>query len=89
MIFSKQDIFSRVQSVIREAHNVPTDSINLESNLKEDFKMDSLDKVELAMDIEAEFSLFIPDGVEDNFKTVQDIVDYVTDELVKQGAVKV
>ena len=38
---------------------------------------DSLDAVELIMQIEEEFEVEIPDEVASNMKTVKDIVDYI------------
>ena len=46
-------------------------------NLKDDLEADSLDAVELIMQIEEEFEVEIPDEVASNMKTVKDIVDYI------------
>lgn len=47
-----------------------------ESRLVEDLKADSLDLVELIMDLEQEYHIEIPDEVLPTLKTVQDVVDY-------------
>ena len=45
--------------------------------LKEDLELDSLDSVELIMSAEEEFGIEIPDEDVMNFKTVNDIVNYI------------
>lgn len=40
--------------------------------------MDSLDQVELVMELEDEFEIEIPDKSANNWKTAQDVIDYIT-----------
>lgn len=42
-----------------------------------DLEMDSLNRVSLIMDLEAEYSIDIPDAKIEDLRTVQDIVDHV------------
>ena len=44
----------------------------MEANLKDDLEADSLDAVELIMQIEEEFEVEIPDEVASNMKTVKE-----------------
>ena len=46
----------------------------MEANLKDDLEADSLDAVELIMQIEEEFEVEIPDEVASNMKTVKDML---------------
>lgn len=59
----------------RLGHEVNDD--NWDQPLKEYFKIDSLDKVELAINIEKEFNLNIPDESIEDFVTPQHILDYL------------
>lgn len=43
--------------------------------------LDSLDVVELTMDLEREFNLAISDPAMEGWKTIQDIIDYVSKEI--------
>ena len=70
-------MFEKVKEVLVEAINVDEDVITMEANLKDDLEADSLDAVELIMQIEEEFEVEIPDEVASNMKTVKDIVDYI------------
>lgn len=52
-------------------------SAKLDSKLVDDLGLDSLDGVEIAMGIEDELSIEIPDEAVENCKTVQDVIDAV------------
>lgn len=53
------------------------EKITLDAKLKDDLNLDSLDSVELIMSAEEEFGIEIPDEDVMNFKTVNDIVNYI------------
>lgn len=53
------------------------DSTNLESNLRDDLGADSLDEIEICMELEKEFNISIPDSLMEGVKTVQDLYDTV------------
>ena len=54
----------------------PSDYTN-ESKFVEDLSCDSLDMVELVMECEREFGIYIPDDAVESLKTVQNLIDYV------------
>ena len=70
-------MFEQVRDLIADQLELDVDSIKPESNLVEDLKADSLDMVELIMELEGEFDLEIAEEDLPNVKTVQDIVDYI------------
>ena len=53
--------------------------VSLNTNLIDDLGADSLDSVELVLDMEREFDIEIPDEAIDDVKTVQDIITLVQD----------
>ena len=69
---SKMD-FEKVKEIIVDSLSCDESQVTMEANLKDD----SLDAVELIMQIEEEFEVEIPDEVASNMKTVKDIVDYI------------
>ena len=78
---SKMD-FEKVKEIIVDSLSCDESQVTMEANLKdtsltEDLEADSLDAVELIMQIEEEFEVEIPDEVASNMKTVKDIVDYI------------
>lgn len=73
-------VFEDVRELIVEQMSygkLKPEDIKLESKLYEDLNFDSLDAVELTMDIETKFSLEISDEDAEKCKTVGDVVTYV------------
>lgn len=70
------------QKVIKiiEEHTDSRD-IKATDRLREDLGADSLDVVEIIMEIEEEFDIEIEDEVFEEMKTVQGIIDYVKGEM--------
>lgn len=69
--------FDKIKDIIANQLDIDADSITVESRLIEDLKADSLDVVELIMDLEQEFGIEIPDDDLPKIKTVGDIVSFV------------
>ena len=70
-------VFERIKQMIVEELSVEADKINLESRLSEDLGADSIDAVELIMNIEDEFEIQVSDEDAQNLKTVGDLVKYI------------
>jgi acyl carrier protein len=71
-------IEQKVKAIIAENLGVAEDEIKNTSSFIEDLGADSLDIVELVMQMEEEFEVEIPDEEAENIKTVQNAVDYIT-----------
>lgn len=69
--------FNKVSEIIARQLDVPVESIAMESKLIEDLKADSLDVVELIMDLENEFGIEIPDDKLPEIRTIGDIVSFI------------
>jgi acyl carrier protein len=70
-------VFERVKQMIVEELNVPEEKITLEARLAEDLGADSIDAVELIMNIEDEFEIQVSAEEAQNIKTVGDLVRYI------------
>jgi acyl carrier protein len=73
-----------VKEIVAEQLGVPKDSLTDESLFVEDLGADSLDLVELVMEMEEEFDLTISDEEAENLKTVGSVVSYVTGKRAKR-----
>ena len=71
-------IREEVINLISEQLNVKLDEIKDSSELVGDLGADSLDAVEIVMEVEEAFEITISDEEADKFKTVGDIVNYIT-----------
>ena len=66
-----------MMAAIAKQLDLPEEEITMESRLIEDLKADSLDIVELIMDLEQQYGVQIPDDELPNIHCVGDIVKYV------------
>ena len=60
---------------------IDKESIALDSNIAEDFNLDSIEIFELLSEIEDEFSIEIDEDSYENLKTMQDLVSYIENEI--------
>ena len=61
--------------------NKPQEAITINSAFDKLPMMDSLDQVEIIMAIEEEFGCEIPDEKAEKLKTIQELADYIAEEL--------
>ena len=73
----KATVESKVKALIVEALGVSADEVVSGASFIEDLGADSLDIVELVMEIEKEFDLEISDDDAEKIETVQDAVDHI------------
>jgi acyl carrier protein len=71
------DIAAKVTSIIVDKLGVDPKEVTLEASFANDLGADSLDTVELIMELEKEFSLSIPDEAAEKITTVGDAVRYL------------
>jgi acyl carrier protein len=70
-------VFEKVKEIILEELNVTADKVTLEANLKDDLGADSIDAVQIIMDLEDAFEIEIDTDNADAIATVGNIVDYI------------
>ena len=72
-----EDILSRVQKIVAERLEVEEEKVKPEASFKDDLEADSLDVVELVMELEDEFDMEIADEDAEKIATVGDAVNYI------------
>ncbi|SET83811.1 acyl carrier protein [Salinibacillus kushneri] len=72
------DVFDRVKKVIVNQLEVDESKVTMEASFSDDLEADSLDVVELVMELEDEFDMEISDEEAEKIATVGDAVDYIT-----------
>lgn len=76
-------IADRVSTIIIDKLGVEASEITNEASFTNDLGADSLDTVELIMELEREFNISIPDDHAEGIQTVGDAVEYLTDQEKK------
>jgi acyl carrier protein len=75
---SREEIFERVKAVLSEQLGVDESEITEDASFQDDLDADSLDLVELIMELEDNFGMKIPDEDAQKITTVGQAVDYVS-----------
>ncbi|QGH34502.1 acyl carrier protein [Gracilibacillus salitolerans] len=71
------DTFEKVKQIVVDRLDVDEDKVTLEASFKDDLEADSLDVVELVMELEDEFDMEIADEDAEKIATVGDAVTYI------------
>ena len=71
----------RLVGIIAQQLDVDEDNVTPDASFMEDLGADSLDFVELAMALEEEFEIEIPDSDVEKIQTVQDALSYLDEHV--------
>ena len=74
---NKEEIFEELKKIIVEQLGVNEENVTMQASFIDDLSADSLDIVELVMNIEEKFDLEIPDSEAEKIPTVEDVVEYI------------
>lgn len=70
-----------VKEILVNLLDVDANSITLDSQLIEDLGADSLDAIDIVMDVEDNFSIEVPDEIIEKMETVGDIVNFIENNI--------
>ena len=74
---SEKEILKKLKTIVVDQLGVNEENVTMEATFVDDLAADSLDIVELVMNIEEEFDLEIPDSAAEKIVTIGDVVKYI------------
>ena len=75
------DIEEKVFQIVSEQMSVDRSELTRDTSFTNDLNADSLDTVELVMELEDEFDMTIPDEEAEKLKTVGESIDFIKQHL--------
>jgi acyl carrier protein len=76
-------LLEQIRDLVAKKFKVQADKVNDTTRLREDLNVDSLDAVELIMELEDTYKIKISDDDAQKLKTVGDIVTYLSTKVAK------
>lgn len=76
-------MFEKIKSIMMEQLNIDENDITEDTSFKDDLGLDSLDLFELAMAMEEEFGIEIPQEELENIVTVGDAVEFIKENGIE------
>ena len=70
-------MFEKICELLADKFDADASTMTMDTKIKEDLEADSLDIVELMMDLEEEFGVTIPDEEATQMVTIGDVVKYL------------
>lgn len=70
-------MIEKIREILCEFADVPSDEITVDTNIRTDLDLNSLELVNLAVEIGEEFEVDIPDEEIYNLETVSDVIDVI------------
>ncbi|MBQ6107027.1 MAG: acyl carrier protein [Thermoguttaceae bacterium] len=80
-----QNIAERVFKIVSEQLGYELDKLTEDTSFIQDLGSDSLDLVELTMELEEEFQISIPEEAADDIQTIGDVIRRIEMEVNKEN----
>jgi acyl carrier protein len=78
---SKDEILAKVRDILVDQLGVDADDVKVEASFQDDLNADSLDLVELIMELEDQFNVKISDEEAQTITTVGAAVDFIAERV--------
>ena len=78
---TRDEILAKVRDILVDQLGVEADSVKMEASFQDDLNADSLDLVELIMELEDQFTIKISDEEAQSITTVGSAVDFIAERV--------
>ncbi len=75
--------FQRVQKILVNRLGLAPQEVLTTSHIKKDLGADSLDAIEIIMDVESEFLIQLEDETSDDITTVSSLIEHIEQRIAK------
>lgn len=75
---TKEEVFDQIKAMLVDQLGVDEEDVKMEASFQDDLDADSLDLVELIMEMEDKFGIKISDEEAQNIRTVSQAVEFVS-----------
>ncbi|MHB9112563.1 MAG: acyl carrier protein [Thermoleophilia bacterium] len=75
---TKEEVFDQIKAMLVDQLGVDEDDVKMEASFQDDLDADSLDLVELIMEMEDKFGVKISDEEAQSIRTVSEAVEFVS-----------
>jgi len=75
------DVFAKVKKIIVSELNCDEAKVTMDAKIKDDLGADSIDAVQIVMEIEDEFKITVDDSQAESMTTVGDVVKYIENNV--------
>jgi len=80
------EILQKLRDILSEKLGIQPSLVVPEAHLVKDLGIDSLDYIEIIMELEQVYNISIPETDSEHFRTVEDVMLYVYDKELKRTA---
>lgn len=82
---SKDEIYERIRATLESSFEIPRDRITPEARLMEDLELDSIDAIDMAVQIQEMTNVRVDEEQLKNLRTVEDTVQLVLTLLARSN----
>jgi acyl carrier protein len=80
-----KNVEQEIKTITYQMFGIKGEEIHVETRLKEDLGLDSLDTIEWVLELETEFNISIPDEDAMDFKKIGEVVQYIEKYKARQS----
>lgn len=82
------DVLTRVVQIVATQLDTDEESLNNDASLMDDLGADSIDMVEITLELESVFGVEIEESATTRLRTIQNITDYIEDKVAAADGVE-